>query len=589
MLVAACGSSSNTTGNSPTATPSAASATYNFKTPTKTGGTATFGEYEAVDTLNLLSASAEVDVKNINAMLDGCIIQLPDLTLGDSGWKPDQCTEVPLASNGDESADGMSTTMKLATNDVWSDGTPVTADDYIFYLDLLTDPNAVGDPYPFSQYFKSVTRVDDHTLTINWSSPFGPYLDEVSAIVPLPSHSFPSVWNSTTHAYTSPGTAGYAALSSTQLWNFTYPTNGAYKLQSHSVNSEVYVKNASFHSNFFKGPFLDQIVFKSEGDINTTVESFKTGQLNQADDFLVTQLPVIKGAGVPANETLVTPAISFEHADFNLRPQALNALDPNNTSKASIFATALVRKAFAESFNVCTALTAILADPNCHDPALFTAENTAAGAADFDPTVSLPAYNVAQAQTDLATAGFKGCKYSNGSQIVVNFSTTSGNATRAAYGNLAAAEWSLNLGCKVTITTIPSSTFFANYTSGGTLATGAFDIALFAYVDGTEPSLNDTTYQSTNIPGPKLPNGGNYQGINDPTIDGDVNMMLTTTGTGARNALAKSFQSYFTSQVYNIPLYIRANVGLATTNLENYLQNPGSTGNTWNIADWWLS
>jgi peptide/nickel transport system substrate-binding protein len=589
LLVAACGSSSGSTTQA-TATSSAGyHPTYTYKAPTHTGGNLVFGEYEAVDTLNPLTLTAEVDVKNDNALLGTCLVQLPDASLGSAGFMPDQCAQVPTAANGGESSDGKTTTVKLQPNSKFDDGTPVTADDWLLYLDLLTDPNAVGDPYPWSSYFKSATYVDPNTFTINWSSSFGPYLAELNGIFPLPVEDFPSLYNTATHTYKSPGTSGFAQISSTEKWNFTFHSNGPYMLQSHSTNSEVYVKNPNYHSNFFHGPFLDQVVFKSEGDINTTVEAFKTGQLNQADDFVVTQLPVIQGAGIAANETIVTPAVSYEHFDFNLRNVAPNAKDANNPNHTSIFANQMVRKAFIEAFNSCSALIAIVNAPSCSDPALYTAENTAPPAPDFDPTTKLVAYNVAQAQADLASAGFAGCKYSNGNPITINLSSTSGNTTRAAYLNLAAQEWNLNLGCKTTVTTYPSSTYFASYTSQGTLAIGDFDVALFAFVDGLTPALNDPEWQSTNIPGPNCPSCGNYQGIQDSTMDQDISQMLSTTNIDQANAIGKQFMTYFTSQYYNIPLYIRANVGLATPTLQNYLQNPGSAGNTWNIADWWLS
>jgi hypothetical protein len=61
----------------------------------------------------------------------GCLTQLPNLSLRSAGWKADQCTEVPTAANGLESADGIRTTFHIDPKAVWSDGMPITADDFV--------------------------------------------------------------------------------------------------------------------------------------------------------------------------------------------------------------------------------------------------------------------------------------------------------------------------------------------------------------------------------------------------------------------------------------------------------------------------
>ncbi len=587
LVVAACGTSSNsgTTGT----TTNGYNFSYNYTAPGagQNQGTITFADYQSVDTLNPLLATAEIDVKNINLLLDGCVVQLPDYTLGDAGWKPDQCTAVPTVANGGESADGKTTTLHLDPNSKWSDGQPVIADDYIFYYDMIVDPGfggLSGSP-PWSD-IASVTSTDPNTVVIAWKQSFGPYLAALWA--PFPSHAFPQAWNATTKKYTTPsaGTLGSATF------NFNYPSNGPYKLQSSSANSEVYVANTSFHSNFFKGPNAKEIIFKGLGTQDSEIAGFKAGGIDQADDFTVANLPSFSGAGIPASEQINSPGLSFEHIDFNLRPQAINAKDKNNTSGASIFSGAngkLVRQAFIEAFNLCGAFQAVLNDTNCKDPNLYTGENTAPPAADFDSSVSVAAYNITQAQKDLAAAGYPGCKYANGTPITLNFSTTAGNPLRQDWAQLATTEWKTVLGCQFSLNFYPSSSFFAPFTANGILYGGNWDISLFAYVDGSECSLNDTTYLSTNIPSTTQPFASNDSGLQDSQIDSYVNQALSTVSGSARVAICKQFQQYFTSQSYNIPLYIRANFTLALSTLGNYKLNATSVGNTWNAGDWFTT
>ncbi len=47
---------------------------------------------------------------------------------------------MPSLENGGISADGKTLTMKLREDLVWSDGTPLTADDFIFTYDMIVEP-----------------------------------------------------------------------------------------------------------------------------------------------------------------------------------------------------------------------------------------------------------------------------------------------------------------------------------------------------------------------------------------------------------------------------------------------------------------
>jgi peptide/nickel transport system substrate-binding protein len=583
MIVAACGSNSTPGGSAPPTNGYNFDYTYTAPGSGQNTGTITFGEYEQVDTLNPFLAGIEIDAESINLLLDGCIAQLPNL----KSYVPDQCTEVPSVANGDESSDFMSTTFKIDPNAVWSDGQPITSDDFLFYYDMYVDPNFFGGAAlpPYSEV-QSVTAVDPHTVKIQWKKAFGPFL--AALWPPFPAHDFPAAYNLTTHKYTTPSNA----VIGSEKFNFTYDGNGPYKLQSHSPNSEVYIPNPKFHSNYFHGPNAGKIIFKSEGSVPSTIAAFKAGNLDQASDFVVTTIPQFSGLGIPSSEQVFSPADSYEHFDFNLRPQAPNAKDKSNTSHASIFSGTngqLVRKAFVESFNLCGAFIAILNTSNCNDPTLYTAENAAPPDQGYDPSVKLPAYNPSQGQQDLKTAGFANCQYPDGTPITVNIDTTSGNPTRAAFVQLAATEWKNSLGCNVTVNEQPASQLFGSFSNGGTLESGTFDIALFAYIDGGECSLNDLTFLSSEIPNTSNPLGGNVNGINDPTIDSDINTMLGEPDTAKRYAECKSFQQYYTQQIYNMPLYIRANIDLVDSALQNFKENPTSVGFTWNVADWWTT
>ncbi|MFN2197843.1 MAG: ABC transporter substrate-binding protein, partial [Anaerolineales bacterium] len=81
-------------------------------------------------------------------------------------------TEVPSKENGGLSEDGMTITLNLRDNIVWSDGTPITSKDFKFTYDMImSDANAVNSQYPYD-YLDSLETPDDLTVVMNFAEPF---------------------------------------------------------------------------------------------------------------------------------------------------------------------------------------------------------------------------------------------------------------------------------------------------------------------------------------------------------------------------------------------------------------------------------
>ncbi len=582
MLVAACGASSSgsTTG---------ASSTYNFNysptTPSKTGGTVVIGDWESPDNLNPFLTTSVASVEVYNAIWDSCLIQLPNLSLGLAGFKPDQCTQVPTVANGGESADGLTTTLKIDPNDKWSDGTPITASDFAFMVSIGMDPNIDGIP-PYS-FMKSVTATDSTTLTIKWSSPFSDYLNAVSGLFPLPAESYPGTYVNGVY-----NTTAVQALESNPSFLTQFPKdNGAYTVKSFAPGNIVLQKNPNFHSNFFKGPYLDQIIFKGTSQKSVLIQAYKTGQYDKVEDFVMSDLPQFAGLGSQVN---IAPQIGVEHLEFNVRPQALNAASNGGTS---IFASANVRKAFIEAFNTCQANIAVAGIPDCNSPLYKTGELTAPPAADYNAAIQSPAFNPSDAQSLMQQAGFKldangKLTYPNTStEVNITLVTTSGNPERDAYIHLLAAQLAQNLQIKTTVAEYPAGKLFGVFVNNGILSSGQYDISLFAYVFGSDPYLNLSTLVGTsNIPTAKNPGGGNYSGADDPAVD----QILTTDGTtyvseAQLNSDMAKVQQMLAQDYFYDPLFIRSSISLVKSTLGNYQQSPSSAGDDWNMNDWFTT
>jgi len=590
LLVAACGSSSS--GNSANST-NLYNFSYTYQTPSKTGGTLVLGDWQMPDSASTISDMLDPTVVNNNVhsfMWSNCVTQLPDIKLGLAGWKPDLCKDVPTMANGDESQDGTKTTLRIDPNAKWSDGQPIVADDLLMYYNMFVDPNIAGNGGTPPWDKAKVTKMDNATIQINWGQPYAPYLIAMSGtnvgVGFFPSHLYPTVYNNGTYH-----TEEAQKLISDPNFLNKPVVDGAYMPQSFGTGGTtvVMVPNPNYHSNFFHKPALDKVIFQAAGSKDALIQAFKAGgTYNQVEDFTFADLP--KFSGIPANEIVTSPAYDYEHLELNERVQAPNA---KLNGGPSIFADEAVRKAFAEGFNKCRVLTGILG-VNCTDPLFATDEFTSPVDPAFDATTHLPTYNSTQAGADLTAAGYPLDKtgvrlFKDGkTPMQLTVVTTKGNLVRNSTLALLQQDWQTNLG--ITLNLVEDPKIFAPYTAGGFLATGNFDVALFAFTSAADG--DSLTFVITKAATPSQTNQGgqNYSGVNDPQIE----QQLTTARQDVANptqrvTIYKQVYQELTQRVYFIPLYGRPQIALVTPDLGNYRQNPTSSGDMWNGPDWSLS
>ena len=78
-----------------------------------------------------------------------------------------------LATHWAFDEDGVTVYYKLDPNAKWSDGKPVTADDYMFTQDFMRSEYIV-DPFANNQFTNDINEVrkyDDHTISVRYSTP----------------------------------------------------------------------------------------------------------------------------------------------------------------------------------------------------------------------------------------------------------------------------------------------------------------------------------------------------------------------------------------------------------------------------------
>ena len=89
---------------------------------------------------------------------------------------------------GTISDDGLTITYNLRDDWNWTDGTPITAQDFIYsYNAIASGKTSSPRSYAVAPIVK-VEAPDDHTLVITYKTAACNNLDNTNAIVPIPSH-----------------------------------------------------------------------------------------------------------------------------------------------------------------------------------------------------------------------------------------------------------------------------------------------------------------------------------------------------------------------------------------------------------------
>ncbi len=464
---------------------------------------------------------------------------------------------------------------------VWSDGTPITADDFIYnwqaqsgnpaytdvggkpYDDASTsgynqiqsvvgsDPSGGAACAPGSTADRNVGLCPNgRTITVTFKPSFADWRSLFTNIVP-------------------------AHIARTVGWNtgFTGPaqtiSGSWYTITSYNANqSLVLTRNPSYWGTPGK---LNKLVFQFFSDDSQLVPALQNKEI---DIFNPTSLnlSIVQTANQVPNTTKVTQAgLQFEHFDFN---QA----DP-------YLAKVQVREAIAHGVNRQSIITRTVGE--------ISKGITPLGSRMLVPTQSgykgtNYAYNPSQSASLLKELGFKkvnGYYQPNygpqkGQPLTFTIQSTSGNSIRAQTEELFQSQMKA-IGIKINIQNYDANTLF-----GTNLPNGTYQIAEFAWVSTPFVSGNQPIYCSyTNA----TMCGENYTHSANSQVDADMSAGSAASSSTQEIADYNKADATLWQDMVTLPLYQQPVFWAWSNNLKGVLPNTSSVGVTWNAEDWSLS
>jgi peptide/nickel transport system substrate-binding protein len=487
-------------------------------------------------------------------------------------------TEIPTVENGGIAADFKSVTWKLIPGLLWSDGTPVTADDVVFTAQYCMDP--AGGCAQASKFASvaTVEAVDPQTVKVTFKdaqpNPFTAFVANQSPI--LQKAQFAAC-------------LGVAAPTCTDQNTMPIGT-GPFRVTGFTVNDTVTMEANPNYRDPAKPAFATAVI-KGGGDAMGSARSvMETGEFDYAWN---TQIPPDAQAAMTAagkGEFVVAFGTLVERIEMNLT-------DPSADLAEGERSTIKHPHPFLSDLKVRTALSMAIdrqtlvdvgygagGKPTCNlvpEPALYASDNTGCIAQNMDGAKAL-----------LDEAGWKdsdgdGIRDKDGKKLSILYQTTV-NPIRQDFQALVKSWWN-ELGVEVELKSIDPGVFFGGDAgSPDTYQKFYADVEMYANnSEGTDPQVYLANYLCDKIPGPDSQwQGENVNRYCDPAFDALVAKLAATLDPAERGTISKQLNDMLTKDTMTIvPLVHRGTLSAHSNTLGGVVINAWDS-EIWNTADW---
>ncbi|HEU4327081.1 MAG TPA: peptide ABC transporter substrate-binding protein [Roseiflexaceae bacterium] len=449
-------------------------------------------------------------------------------------------------------------TYKLDPDLKWEDGTPVTAKDFVLGWSIQKEPGIqLASTYTLDRIW-TVEAPDDTTLVYTMAPGYTDFNYYVVLNGPLPSH-----------LYEGKSLEEVRTAESTKPFSF-----GPYIVQENVPNeSTTLVSNPYFQPQ----PKIGTIIYKYVTDADQLLAQLESGDVDLLGSIVLNlsvspKLDELAAAGTL--EVQYVPATVWEHFDFGVE---------RGDGQPSFFDDVKVRQAVAHAINRTEIIDKVLYGKTVPMNVYVPAEHPAFPASGLN---EYP-FDQEKAKTLLTeagwTAGADGILEKEGRKFSITLYTTEGNPTRQAVAEVAQQNLKdVGIDVKLEFVAGPSSLFLNG--EEGILAGRRFDLAMYAWVSGVDPSHN--LYLCEGIPTAENGYvGQNNPGWCNPEFDRVAKQALGELDKTKRMELDKQAMTIFNTDLPAFPLYQRLNIIAFNPKVENVKLDPTNNVDLYNIQD----
>jgi len=542
------------------------------------GGQIIIGDWQEANQFNPYYAGQVTEANVASAAWAGLYVLSDDLR-----YLPDLATGIPTVDNEGVvlEGDGMVVTWTLRDGLKWSDGAPLTCDDFLYAVEWILDTDNVGVvTTPFSD-ISSVECASETELVHTFTEVYEGYITAFGP--PLPRHFLGEIPMADQVAG-----AGFRADEVVDL-----PVSGAFKFDSVAPGAELrLVRNDNYTSPITgKSAYLDTLIWKWYGDASLLIAGYRAGEIDFATDLAESDTPAIEDLG---DEVSSVAALLYEF----LRP---NWADGSNVNDVGVggcsrnpavqdrgdgcpMSDPAMREAIAwavdkdEINNAVLAGGAQVATGSVTPLAWFYAEQPATS---YDPAKAI---EILEAGGWVDSDG-DGVREKDGVKAIIELCTT---AVQRRIDSIAlVGGWLADVGITVVPNAVTAADIFADYNEATidtpcALSHSNFDLAEHAFSSSIDPLGGYFNYHSSQFE----PDGANDAQVKDDRLDAAYDVVRSSVDFAAIKVAMEDVQKVFYELTTEIPLYYRKSIELHSPALGNFFANGTQAGPTWNAVDW---
>ena len=263
------------------------------------GGSLIIGDWQEANQFNPFYLSQQTEANVAAATWATLVVFTQDFK-----YAPDLAAEVPTVDNGGVKApgdggDAMTVTWTLRDGLKWSDGQPLTCDDFKYSWQWVMDPGNVGVTLAG---FNDITAIDcpsDTKMVWHFKNIYEGYITVMTA--PLPRHYLEKI--------PIKDQVNGAGFRPDEVPNM--PTSGAFKYESVTPQQELRLAKNPNYTSFSTGKptHLDTLIFKWYGDADLMIAGYKAGEVDVATDLQDSDMPKVQDLG---DQVSAVPALTYE-------------------------------------------------------------------------------------------------------------------------------------------------------------------------------------------------------------------------------------------------------------------------------------
>lgn len=465
----------------------------------------------------------------------------------EGNFVPDLAREVPSHVNGGISEDGLTWTIRLRSGVTWHDGTPFTAEDVKYTLELINDPgfrvrNRVGH-----ELVRDITVTAPDELTWRMERPFAPYLSILTLTFMVPRHIL-----------------GRAGDPNTAPFNNAPVGTGPFRWGERVSGDHIVLHaNPAYHG---AGPHLERVIFKYIPDMTVLYTQFRTGQVDYTGI-----------AGI--NPPFVEEARRLAGRIVHLSPMAsVEGIAPNLGSGP--LADRTVREALYMAMNKQALIDAIYYGLPVPTESVLPKESWA-----WAPDLPAHRHDPAAANALLDQAGWvrgaDGIRVKEGVRLEFANSTTTGNAVREQAQQILMQDWQA-IGAAMTINNMPAAVIWGEFWQKSQFQSVMVSVN---YMQGSDPDLTPR-FNSGAIPAKGGRGNNNVQYVN-PALDELLLAGATELDQTARRPIYHRIQHVLREDLAILPIFQGVRAEGVKDGLMGFAPNINTSSNCWNMREWY--